>query len=121
MKNISLIDKILILFIIDIIVFVNYYSMGQKLFELMFFLPIYTSLMMFFYKIKGCKQDLLRRSLLTALTFYFTFVLIVKIIAVYSMDWYHIIYTKKYINYSVAIGFIVSLLIKPIINKWGKK
>lgn len=125
MKNIGKIDVLLMVFILDIVVFINCYSIGQKLYELLFFIPIYIIIISFLNSAWGCvlkseSEITLRRSLLSVLYTYFTLVLIIKVIAVVDMDLHNLIYRKKYINYTMALGLGFGLFMYPLYKKLKK-
>jgi hypothetical protein len=123
--NISYYQLLLILSLLDIVIFVNFNdAMNKQEFKLVFYVHIFLIMIAFIKSGWHRHNEVLTRSLLLALGFYWFFEIIAQTIAVIDLELKQQIYKGKTINYILALSCGCSLLILPLINnfkQWRKK
>ena len=104
--------------LIIIVCFVNL-NETNPLWDLLYYMQYYI-FVIFFIIILWQFSNLLTRSILIALGFYYGFELSMDILKIINQDLVDQIYTTKTINYILSITCGLSLLILPLINRIKK-
>lgn len=121
----NLVRYIIIIALISIVAFVNFYNVDNKsVWNLIYYTHYYLIVTIFLKWGWTYFKDILTRSLLVALGFYYAFEMTIDIIDIIDHALKIAIYKGKYINYILALSCGCSLLILPILDKvkkWLKK
>ena len=108
-----------ILALITIVSFVNYYK-PSALWNLVYYFHYYLIAGVFIYLGWKLCKDILTRSLLISLGFYYCFEFSIDLLDIFNHDLKLLIYKGKYINYILGFSMGLSLIILPIIKKCTK-
>ena len=123
MRNI--VRYIIIIALLSIVAFVNFYDISKEyVWNPVYYTHYYLIVTIFIGWGWTYFKDILTRSLLVALGFYYAFELLIDIINIIDHDLKVLLYKGKYINYILALSCGCSMLILPIwdkIKKWLKK
>lgn len=121
MKN--AITFILILSLVCISLFVNYYNIDSRhVWNLIYYFQYYFIVFGFIILIWMCFDNTLIRSLTIPIGAYYLFHLIVNIIEIFNEPLKKLIYQGKNINYIIGISLCIALIILPLHNifkKWN--
>lgn len=108
-----------IIILLIIVIFVNY-NIESPLWDLFYYMQNYIIVSTFIYLGFLLRKDVITRSVLIALGFYYAFELGMDILNVIDSELRDNLYTTKLINYIISIGCGLSLMILPILKKWVK-
>lgn len=117
----KVVKYILILSLLNIVLFVNLNNISNPLWNLMWYCQFYFIAFIAFVLSWKRYNNIIIRSVIIGLTFYFLFHLIVNVIDIFNHDLKLIMYKGKYINYIIGTSMGIALLILPLIKilqKW---
>jgi len=111
--------SILIIAILLIVGYVNFNVVGDNISDFIGYSKEYILIGLLIYIVNEAFPHLVTRCLLTALAFYYIFEFSMDVLEIFNDNLHTLLYKKKYINYSVALGVCVALII-PLIKKLRK-
>jgi len=117
MKCIKYISAIILLIIV---LFVNLNEINP-IWDAIYYSQYYIIVGFFIYIGFKLNGDVLTKSLLLALGFYYSFEITMDIINIINSETYYYIYSTRFINYVLCVGCVGALLILPLmklIKKW---
>jgi peptidoglycan/LPS O-acetylase OafA/YrhL len=98
-----------------IVVFANL-NEDTPTWDLVYNMQFYLIVSVFLYLGFELCKDILTRSLLFTVGFYYLFELTMDIINIINSDIYYFIYSSRNITYTFTIGFMIALVIFPAYN-----